>query len=495
MARHQVLGSVLGLDVGTTTVTCAALVPGGTEPVPVVSRPVLRGRDEDGQPRPDPSSLLDACDEALRACVAAVDGRVTAVGVSADPCPVVGLDRAGRPLTGVLTGTQARAAELAAGLRRMPVGLHLLRATGRPVRPGSPLAALMWSQDRDPELCGRVHAWVGLQGLVLHHLTGRLLVDRTSATASGLLDVATGTWHEGALELAGVGPEQLPRIVETTEILEVDPSAGHRTGLPAGTPVAAGAASHVCGVLGAVGASPGAADLALDRAGRLHVVSAGDPPARLPDGLSGSVLWQGRWVVGGELGGAWGPVPCTAPDVLERAGRTPHGAGGLTVLPHLPDDVSPVWEGSLPGAVLGLAPYHRAEHLARAVLEARALQVAVLLEAVVRLTGDVGPLDVRGGHLEHRWQLETLAAVLDRPVRTRAGPPPRAVGAAALALHGLGVATSPEAAGALLTVAQEPPVTVEPDPGLVDLHADRRRRLADLAGGLGAAAGRLAHVR
>ena len=29
---------------------------------------------------------------------------------------------------------------------------------------------------------------------------------------------------------------------ETTEILEVDPSAGHRTGLPAGTPVAAGAA-------------------------------------------------------------------------------------------------------------------------------------------------------------------------------------------------------------------------------------------------------------
>src|SRR5690606_3142987 len=138
--------------VGTTTVTCTVLRPGGTGAGPVVSRPVLRGADEDGQPRTDPRALLTACDEALRECVAAVGGRITVVGVSADPRGIVGLDRAGRPLTAVLTGTEARAAELAAGLRRMPVGVHLLRATGLPVRPGSPLAALMWSQDRDPEL-------------------------------------------------------------------------------------------------------------------------------------------------------------------------------------------------------------------------------------------------------------------------------------------------------------------------------------------------------
>jgi gluconokinase len=57
---------------------------------------------------------------------------------------------------------------------------------------------------------------VGIKELILHRLTGEWLTDHSCASGTGLLSLATLDWDPLALELAGVTPEQLPRLVPTT---------------------------------------------------------------------------------------------------------------------------------------------------------------------------------------------------------------------------------------------------------------------------------------
>ena len=81
-------------------------------------------------------------------------------------------------------------------------------------------------------------------------LTGTLVTELSSASATGLLDLATRAWSPEAIALAGVSAEQLPEILPTTASCRWRRRSPAGVGLRAGTPVVTGAADGPLGNLG-----------------------------------------------------------------------------------------------------------------------------------------------------------------------------------------------------------------------------------------------------
>jgi gluconokinase len=318
----------------------------------------------------------------------------------------------------------------------------------------------MWFARHEPELCARVRWWVGLKEYLLLALSGTLATELSSASGTGLLDLAARDWHADAIALAGITREQLPPILATTAVLPLGLRAAARTGLPAGTPVVTGAADGPLGNLGTGAMSPGVAGLSLGTSGALRVVVP-EPRVDAERGLFCYALTENAWVVGGAVsnGGAvvrWagdvfgrdlrsadgGPPPDAA--LLELAGQIPAGSDGLVMLPYLLPERSPSSDPELTGAFLGIRHSHTRGHFVRAAVEGVAQQLGAILRQVDGVT-PVSSVRATGGALRSPLWREVLADALGRPLSVTGEAEGTALGAAGLALFATGRAPSPEA--------------------------------------------------
>jgi gluconokinase len=484
---------VLGLDVGTTGTKVVAF--GLDRPwrrVTIREYPLLQ--PEPGQQVQDPTVVLDAITDALTTCVAGCgDAEVVGLAVSTAMHGLIGLDRYRRPLTPLVTWADARAADEARSLRANPVGHSLHQRTGTPIHPMSPLTKLMWVARHEPALAAEVRWWLGMKDLVLLALTGELVTERSSASGSGLLELATGQWDATALELAGISVEQLPPVAAPTATRPLSAEVAARTGLPAGLPVVLGAADGPLGNLGAGAVHPGQIGLSLGTSGAARAMVA-RPPAELDDALFCYALTEDAYVVGGAVsnggivvrwaGDTLAPdvqrTPLQHPDaaLLELAATAPAGSDGLVMLPYLLAERAPLWDPDLLGAFLGLRRNHTRAHLLRAAVEGVSLQLSAIVGQLERLE-PVTEVRVTGGAFRSMLWREVLAAALGRSVTVVGQAEGSALGAAALGLVALGRATDlPAALTALAPPDHATDATTDPDPAMVAVYDRTRRTIA-----------------
>jgi rhamnulokinase len=100
------------------------------------------------------------------------------------------------------------------------------------------------AHDRD-ELARARHVLL-LPELLVHHLTGEIRAERTSAGTTALVDLATGDWSPSLLDAAGVAPGLLPPIAP----------AGTRAGSWRGIPVHLVGGHDTASAVVAMGAAP-----------------------------------------------------------------------------------------------------------------------------------------------------------------------------------------------------------------------------------------------
>ena len=479
---------VLGVDIGTTSTKVVAYDTAGTATAQhSVGYPLEE--PEPGHAVQDPHLILDAVQRSVRAVVEAVGaGRVAGLSFSTAMHSLLGLDAEHRPLTPVITWADTRAGTQAERLRAAPGGLALHRRTGTPLHPMSPLPKLVWFREQEPKLCERVSFWIGVKDWVLLHLAGALVVDHSTASSTGLFDLAALRWDAEALQLAGVQLEQLPEPVTTTHVLPgLTDAAAAATGLPVATPLVVGAGDGPLANLGLGAVRPGVAACSIGTSGALRVVV--DRPVVDPLGqVFCYALTPGRWVVGGAInnGGVvleWAG-DALAPDLgeephealLELAGRVPAGSGGLLMLPYLLSERAPHWSSLPRGAYVGLTRAHRREHLVRAAVEGVCLQLSVVLQSM-RLAGlRVDGLRATGGFARSPLWRQVLADALDMEVGFAAGYEGSSFGAALLGMEALGMVPSVEVAADLVTVESR----VAPDPAAAGVYAQLRPVFTDL---------------
>jgi xylulokinase len=250
---------------------------------------------------------------------------------------------------------------------------------------------ILWWQRERPEVYRRIRRFLPIGSFVAARAAGlpvgEAFVDHSYLHFSNLADTAAGTWSPELLEAFGVEESVLPRIVAPTDVVgTVTRAAAEATGLPAGTPVAAGAGDTAVAALGAGAVRPGEAFDLAGTASVLAIVADGFHPDH-----DGHTLMATRGIVpgtfvnlafinGGGLALRWfrdevaaGASSYAALDEL-AAGVAP-GSEGLLWYPHLQGRVLPPVPHAR-GSWVGLTSRHGLGHLFRSLLEGIAFEYA-----------------------------------------------------------------------------------------------------------------------
>lgn len=252
--------------------------------------------------------------------------------------------------------------------------------------------------------------------------------DTTNASRTGLLDLVQMQWDDSLLSLFGIEARWLPEVMASAAHFGIcDESLGIGS-LPI---VAVAGDSHAALIghgdftVGSIKATYGTGSslMALVSSSQTQASMLARTVAwTLPGGnlrsgtqyaLEGNITMSGaalQWV--GQFLGLADPAAGAA----KLAGRVAD-ADGVTFVPAMAGLGAPHWRSSATGLVCGLRPHHRAEHLARAAMDAMAMQVADVFEAMRRESClDLSSLHADGGATRNSTLMQVQADVLGLPV-------------------------------------------------------------------------------
>jgi glycerol kinase len=432
-------GHVLAIDQGTS----------GTKALVVSADGVVLGSAQvqvrprygaDGMVEQDPAELLASVVEAGRLAIERAGVPVEAVGLANQGETVLAWDRdTGRPLTDAI-GWQDRRSEVVC--RRLAgvdgTSERLAELTGLALDPYFAAPKMAWLREnvtRDGVVTTS-DAWL------VHALTGAFVTDASTASRTMLLDLDSCAWSAEALEMFGLGREQLPEVVDSAGQFGTTEEFG------APVPVTGLLVDQQAALLGEGCLRPGEAKCTFGT-GAFLLVNLGSVAARSTSGLTASVAWRlggsatycldgqvftvasaVRWLV--DVG-----VLDSAED-LDRVGSDVEDSGGVTFVPALAGLGGPWWCGDARGGITGLTLDTSPGHLVRALVDGIAAQVVALVDAVAADTGTaLAALRVDGGLTRSRLLMQTQADLLQVPVEVFASADATALGVAAAARLGL----------------------------------------------------------
>lgn len=494
---------VLAIDLGTGGPK-VALVDEVGRVLTSSNAAVVTHMGPDGAAEQDPTEIWDAVVRACAQLWRSTDGstfEVRAVACTSQYFSSIPVAVDGTPVGPCLTWLDTRGAPWSmARLTPEAVDRWTERCGLFPLPSGNdPAGHIAWWQARHPEVVAAARAFVEPVDYLTARCTGR--VTATPATTYGLHAVDLRRWDTRHYDPelvadSGLDPTRLAPLVDPDAVVgDLTFSAATDLGVPAGVPVVAGTLDAVSGAVGVgatdigrVGVVVGTTAVLVGHVGSFrtdleHAVLT--VPSPLADryallaenGLGGRAI---DWVIGQMLGSGTTSTPTAPLDHVSfeaAAQGVPGGAEGLMFLPWLRGTIAPRPDDDASGTFVGFGLHHDRRHIARAVLEGVALNLAWALPAVGELIGQPLEPTVRlaGGVALSDVFAQSLADALGRPVERIASPRSvNARGAGLLAWHSVGE----------LDIANPPPPDIEclyePDTATTGRIAQRLARLDDL---------------
>lgn len=455
---------MVAVDAGTTGVRTLAFDEAGAV-LDAAYRPLTQHFPRPGWVEHDPEEIVRLVVETL----AEVAGRLTTTGSPGTPVAAVGITnqretavawdrRTGRPRHPAVVWQDRRTAPRCRELSEAG-RLEVVRATtGLVLDPYFSATKFEWllshgGVERSVDLAlGTVDAWL------LWHLTGgpeggTFVTDATNASRTMLLDIRSCSWSEELCDLFDV---------PVTALAEVRPSCGRLGAVAgpvadavphlAGVPISGVAGDQQSALFGQACFEPGMAKVTYGT-GSFVLVNAGprllppceglvttvawdlgdhspDGPSPLAYALEGSTFVSGAaldWLVDGI-----GIVDRV--DGIERLAGSVGDTGGLVLVPAFAGLGSPWWDPRARGAMVGVTRGTGRPQLVRAAVEAIALGVRDMVDAVTTATGRPCPeLRADGGASVMELLLQMQADQVGIPVVRPRCVESTALGAAMLA--------------------------------------------------------------
>lgn len=407
------MSGIIAIDAGTTGVTCLYF--------DAELRATVRAYAEFEQHFPAPDrvehradQLLAAVDRTLAEVLA--DDRAqgaVAIGITNQRETVFACERAtGAPLSTGIVWQDKRTADLCARWKEEGREELVRERTGLVIDPyfsGSKIHWMLASVDglRARAERGEV-VFVTVESLIAQHLCGgsTWTTDTTNASRTLLLAIDERRWDDDLCDWLGVDPAWLPEVREPCASAGLtDPARCAGLALP----ILGTVGDQQAALLGQGAVEPGASKNTYGT-GCFLLVQAGDARPRPVQGFLTTLACDARgrtsYALEGALfmGGAlvqWLRdglgIIASAPEVEALAASVPD-TGGVVLAPGFTGLGAPYWDAGARGALLGLTRGTTRAHVARAALEAIALENAELIE-LVRAEGGMGvdELVVDGG--------------------------------------------------------------------------------------------------
>ncbi|KQR83140.1 xylulokinase [Sphingomonas sp. Leaf343] len=470
----------LGIDIGTSGVkavvldTAGAVVAQGTAAL-TVQRPQPLWSEQ------DPAAWWDATTAAVQAIDPAVRRSVRGIGLAGQMHGATLLGADDRPLRPAILWNDGRSFAECAELEAAEPEFHSVG--GNLVMPGFTAPKLEWVRRHEPDTFAQVRTVLLPKDYVRLLMTGEKASDLSDSAGTLWLDVAQRRWSDTLLAATGLTIDQMPRLVEGTEISgHLLPDVAELWGMPQ-VPVAGGGGDNAAGAVGVGVVADGDALLSLGTSGVIFVANDAFRP-----NVAGAVhafchalpgLWHQMavhlsaascidWVA--RITGAAG-----AADLFARAEAAGPASGPELFLPYLSGERTPHNDAQVRGAFLRLDNDTGPERLAQAVLEGVAFALADGVRVLREAGTTVDRLSVIGGGARSAYWGRTLAAAMDVPlVYLKGGEVGPALGAARLAQLAVD-------GGVPAQVCVAPPVShvIEPDRELVDRLAPKYAAFRD----------------
>ena len=444
------LDYVLAIDAGTTGVRSRAVF--------VDDRPSRAAYREFTQYFPQPGWVEHDVDEIWSAVVDTMRevigelGLPTAIGITNQRETVVAWNRrTGVPLSRAIVWQDRRTAERCDDLATAGHLAIVRERTGLVLDPYFSGTKMAWlldevvgdDSDRRRDLVfGTIDTWITWK------LTGGdvFATDPSNASRTMLFDIGTMQWSDELCDLIGVPRSTLADVRASSERWGTTGCAE----LPRGIPISGVAGDQQSALFGQACFRPGMAKNTYGTGSFVLMNVGRDRPAPR-DGLLTTVAWTLRGADGSTsttyaLEGAifvtgaavqWlrdglgiidsssdiGPLAASVPD-----------SGGVFVVPAFTGLGSPWWDPYARGTVLGITRGTTRAHLARAVVDAMALQTRDAVDAMIEASGvAIAELRVDGGASVMDLLLHLQADHLGIPVRRPIDQETTALGAAFLA--------------------------------------------------------------
>ena len=430
--------ALLGIDLGTSSVKVIVLdTHGHTLSVSKAGYAALA--PQPGWSESDPNEWWSATMSAVQTALAqAPQAEITAVGLSGQMHGVTLVNEEGLPVRPAMLWADMRAqAELE---RYRTLAASQVERLANPLVPGMAGPMLCWLADHEAPSYQTARWALQPKDWLRYRLTGEVATDPSDASATLLYDLRADGWADDVIAALGLKRSLFPTIMPSAAIAgKLSTQAAEALGLPAGLPVATGAADTAAAALGTGLLVPGPIQLTLgtgaqfmqlcsepivDQARRTHLYRAAD----------GANWYTMAAVQNAGLALDWvrHMLNATWEEVYASAATMPPGANGLLFLPYLTKERPHHPVPSSSGAYLGLRIDHRREHLLRAALEGVAFGLRAAFEALPPTNEATTTLRLAGGGSEYPAWRQMLADILNRELLIVDTPAASARGAALL---------------------------------------------------------------
>ena len=407
----------------------------------------------------DPVEIWASERRALAEITSHIDPRqVAAIGITNQRETTILWDRrTGEPIHNAIVWQCRRTAPFCDELKARGLGEIIAEKTGLLIDAYFSASKIRWLLDNVPgareraergELCfGTVDAWLiwQLSGGAVH------VTDYSNASRTMLFNIHTLRWDEELCEIFGIPMSILPRPVGNSEVYGlVARDLPELEGL-AGIPICGSIGDQPAALFGQGCFHPGEAKNTYGT-GCFTLMNVGGEAVRSRAGLVTSVGWS----VGGETSYALEGSVFNAGSTIQwlrdelklidsapecdRLAESVPDSGGVVIVPAFTGLGAPYWDMYARGTILGLTRGSTRAPIARAELDAIALQVTDLVRAMnADAPCPISALRVDGGASVSDILMQIQADLLGIPVDRPAQVETTAFGAAALAGLAAGV--------------------------------------------------------
>ena len=423
---------VLAIDQGTTNTKALALDEEGriaarhSVPTPVAyPRP--------GWVEQSGAEIWRSTTDALDGCLSALpdETAIAALAVANQRESVLLWRRStGEPIGPCVTWQCRRSSDRLDRIRAPEIEEAVVSQTGLGLDPLFPAAKIGWLLDAYPDaralaekgdLCaGTVDSWL------LFNLTGGRVhaTDASNASRTQLFNIHKQQWSAELCELFGLPVSILPAVMDSDASFGATRAIGR---LPAGVPVRAMMGDSHAALFGHGIRAPGAVKATYGTGSSLMTLT--ETPFRSRSGLSTTVAWRRSGKIAYALEGnisvsaqaaAWMAQLMGLPDVaaLTELAATAAGGDNVCFVPALAGLGAPYWKDRARAALTGMSLATSRADVARATLEAIALQICDVFMAMERDLGKrLARLSVDGGATQNDHLMQLQADLLGRPVQ------------------------------------------------------------------------------
>ena len=407
----------------------------------------------------DPMEIWASERRALAEITSHIDPRqVAAIGITNQRETTILWDRrTGEPIHNAIVWQCRRTAPFCDELKARGLGEIIAEKTGLLIDAYFSASKIRWLLDHVPgareraergELCfGTVDSWLiwQLSGGAVH------VTDYSNASRTMLFNIHTLRWDEELCEIFGIPRSILPRPVGNSEVYGlVARDLPELEGL-AGIPICGSIGDQPAALFGQGCFHPGEAKNTYGT-GCFTLMNVGRAAVRSRAGLVTSVGWsiggETSYALEGSVFNAGSTIQWlrdelklidSAPE-CDRLAESVPDSGGVVIVPAFTGLGAPYWDMYARGTILGLTRGSTRAHIARAVLDAIALQVTDLVRAMnADAPCPIPTLRVDGGASVSDILMQIQADLLGIPVDRPAQVETTAFGAAALAGLAAGV--------------------------------------------------------